>query len=135
MFATRKIPQGTLIWEASEDNCNYYKTEQEVREHLDKLTHEEVLDFLEHAYCGEFGVIDILDDGRYWNHSKTPNTGGPPAGEEDTAPVEATWAVRDIQEGEELLDNYIAYEIFDWYERICDEYDTESLAIIGEKFD
>lgn len=47
--------------------------------------------------------IDLQDGGCYTNHSDEPNCGGP---WRDTCEAEASWAIRDINKGEEILDNY-----------------------------
>ena len=122
---------GTLIWSKTCDNCKVYSSAEAVRAHLALLAPEEVQDFLDHAYCDQGEVIDIQDDGRYWNHSKTPNTGNCPF----TGESVNTYAVQDIAADEELLDNYLTYTVLDWYEVICKEHGAESLFEVGAKFD
>ena len=59
--------------------------------------------------------MEILDDGKYWNHSAKPNTGGP-------ADSDHSFAIRDIKKGEELLDNYGTYEKVEWFEQLCAKF-------------
>jgi hypothetical protein len=70
LFATALIPRGQLIWELSERNCRFYRSAAEVNAFLDSLNPDEVRDFLTHAYVDDDVVIDIQDNGRYWNHSR-----------------------------------------------------------------
>lgn len=47
-----------------------------MRTHLATLASDEQrLFFVEHAYAFDGVVNDIRDDGLYWNHSESPNTG------------------------------------------------------------
>ena len=58
-------------------------------------------------------LIQILDDGDLWNHSKNPNTG---SSEEDP---DSTYALRDIAKGEQLLDDYSIYDFPKWFVAMC----------------
>ena len=60
-------------------------------------------------------VIEILGDGKYWNHSATPNTGAPPD-------AIHTWALRDIKKGEQLLDDYGVYDNPPFFQRLCKQF-------------
>lgn len=62
-----------------------------------------------HAHI-PFDHEQILDDAKMWNHSETPNTGLPPAGDALGYCFESSYAIRDIKSGEELLDDYGIYE-------------------------
>ncbi len=55
-----------------------------------------------------------MDDGKYWNHSETPNTGDAPEDVCGFADSESTYSTQDIQEGEQLLDDYGKYEYPQW---------------------
>ena len=85
LFLTKPVARGALLWR--------YKPGESVREHdeaslraqLKTMTPEAAQDLLEHVYCWLGQVIEILDDAKLWNHSKSPNTGDHPDGEGDGA--------------------------------------------------
>jgi SET domain-containing protein len=129
LFAKARIPKGTLLWKYSEKSVREFSNAEEVRATLKTRTHDEVIFFLEHAYCWDDKVNEILDDGRYWNHSKSPNTGSLPEDED------SSFALRDIEAGEELLDDYSKHDMFDWYEAICKEHGVSSSSAVGVEFD
>ena len=128
LFATHFIPAGTLMWKyrcgprgAPGVNVWSYANEAETRARLAELAPAEAEFFMDHVYAFDGKLNEITDDGHYWNHSETPNTGLPPR----NAPgycIESTYSVRDIQPGEELLDDYGTYAYEDWYDKLCAEY-------------
>ena len=105
------MARGALLWR--------YKPGESVREHdeaslraqLKTMTPEAAQDLLEHVYCWLGQVIEILDDAKLWNHSKSPNTGDHPDGEGDGAgDGVSSYALRDIAAGEELVCNYSEFD-------------------------
>ena len=137
VFVTEDITRGTMIWECSTDNCKFFTTEADVEAYVKSLSNEELVHFLEHAYCDQGAVIEMQDEAQFWNHSeRNPNTGNMPkdmvateAGEEYKPEYSRnTYAVRDISAGEELLDNYDTYEVYDWFEKLCQKHEAMSLA-------
>ena len=65
-----------LIWKFSPgNNIKIYIDENEVRTHLETLSPEDKYFWLSHVYFCGGAVNEILDDGKLWNHSETPNTG------------------------------------------------------------
>ena len=129
LFAAEPIAKDALIWTFSAANCRTFATEQEVRGRLRGLpTKEAIADFLAHAYVEGDAVVEILDNGRFWNHSgSVPNTGSP------AHDLCNTYALRDIVRGEELLCDYGTFPVLDWYERVCIEFGTESLAELAAR--
>ena len=81
-------------------------------------TDAERLDLLEHAYAWGGRVVMILDEGKFWNHSTSPNT-GMVAGAADG---NSTYALRDIAAGEELLDDYLKYEELLWFDALVEKH-------------
>ena len=105
---------------------------------------EEKKDLLEHVYPWDGLVVEILDDGKMWNHSVTKrNSGDHPEGDASTGGGRATvgagghgwgllkprlasgpgdghssYAIRDIEAGEEFLDNYALYDELSWFEAV-----------------
>jgi hypothetical protein len=129
IFAKQDIPIGTLIWkftrdsrvdpansgEAAEGNVRCYSSYEETKARLQELSPEEQKFFMEHVYLYLACANEILDDGKYWNHSESPNTGC-------GLDVNSTYAIRDIKAGEELLDDYGTYEYPDWFITLAKEY-------------
>ena len=110
VFSKQFILKGTLIWKYKRGtNVTSYRTVEEVRARLGQLSKEEQEFFMSHVYLYDGYMNEILDDGRMWNHSETPDTG------QSMDDVQSTYAIRDIQEGEELLDDYGVYEYPDWF--------------------
>lgn len=119
LFAAHAIPSGTLLWKYrrgargdASANVLAVRTESEARARLQELTQEERVYWMDHVYMFDGVLNEILDDGKLWNHSETPCTGLPPPGEEYD--FESSYAIRDIAEGEELLDDYGLYEYPEW---------------------
>jgi hypothetical protein len=129
LFATAHIPKGTLIWKFSDASVRTYASADEVRAALEAKSAEQAAFFLEHAYCWGEKVCEILDDAYYWNHSKSPNTGSLPEDEH------SSWALRDIEAGEELLDDYSQHDMLPWFEAICAEHAVSSSSAVGAQFD
>lgn len=100
VFAEEDIPRGTLIWRLDPA--------------LDRLIRQDEIPSLEplfQNFCERYGypyphdtsvLIVELDNGRFMNHSDTPNTvfSDPDAG----------FTIRDIAAGEEILCNYAEFD-------------------------
>ena len=104
IFAVDPIPRGALLWRYSPEVVVEHD-EASLRARVASLpTVEERVDLLEHVYGWEGAVHEILDDGKYWNHSTAAaqNTGNHPDGSPPGDGV-SSYALRDIAPGEELL--------------------------------
>jgi hypothetical protein len=89
-------------------NAFSYASETEARARLTDLADSAVQAYwADHVYMFSGVLIEILDDGKLWNHSETPCTGLPPAG--DIYDFDSSYAIRDIRAGEEFLDDYGTY--------------------------
>ena len=76
--------------------------------------------------------MEVIGDGKYENHSHVnQNTGNHPDGLGDG---ESSYALRDIEVGEELLSDYSIYEKIDWFEDICAKKGANSCIKIGNEF-
>jgi SET domain-containing protein len=110
IFAKQFIPKGALIWKYHRGvNVNSYKSIDEVKVRLSQLSKDEQEFFMSHVYLYDGYMNEILDDGKMWNHSESPNTG------QSIQDLQSTFAIRDIEPGEELLDDYGVYEYPDWF--------------------
>eukprot|EP00729_Bicosta_minor_P007742 gene7742-22332_t len=120
IFATEFIPKGALLWRyAPGETVKLYETEAKLRARVAEIKDpKEVKEFLEHVYTFDGTVIEIVGDGKMWNHSKVnANTGSSPfTGEEDSS-----YAIKDIQPGEEFL--------------VAHEYGAFTCVDCGEEFD
>eukprot|EP00967_Tisochrysis_lutea_P143534 scaffold266767_cov33-Tisochrysis_lutea.AAC.1 len=135
LFATSRIARGTLLWKADETSQIIY-TEAKLRAKLVALTPTEAIDLLEHLYCWGGEVLEIVGDAKYWNHSRMKqNTGNHPDGNgEGRGDGVSSYALRDIEPDEELLDDYAAYSIVPWFEALCVEYGAKSCTSIGREY-
>ena len=105
LFANQFIPKGTVIWKLQVGfDLKIGKNE------LAKLSEPAREIFLRYAYLDSATNKYILcfDNARFINHSNTPNCieKESPDGEEEGITV----AVKDIQQGEEITENYKEFD-------------------------
>lgn len=100
LFAVEFIPKDTIVWEFDK-NVDESFTKEEV-ENLPEPKRTEI-ESLYFAYVSkQTGLyINCGDDAKYTNHSSLPNI-GTKQGEFE----EICYALRDIQKGEEITQNY-----------------------------
>lgn len=104
IIADEFIPKGTIIWKFTPGfdlkftKGQIKKFPRQVREYLEKYCW---LSKKSGRYCFS------SDNGKYFNHSKTPNSLS--AYYEDEEEV-VTKAIRDIKKGEEITDDYSTFE-------------------------
>ena len=103
VFADEFIPKGTVIWKFT-SGFDMRFTEDQI-----KNFPIQVQEYLE-IYCWlskKSGLYCFSpDDNKYFNHSDKPNSlSAYYAGEEEVV----TKAIRDIQKGEEITDNYASF--------------------------
>merc|ERR1712130_947327 len=110
------VAKGALIWRYREgENILCFPNEAETRKHLDSMASDaDRKYFLSHAYHDGGALNFILDDGGLWNHSDKPNTGGGPD------PL-SSYAIRDLDAGDELRDDYATSEHPPWLVALCRE--------------
>lgn len=101
LFAAEFIPKGTIIWEYTPEIDRVY-TESE----FEKYTGLEK-EFLE-KYCFKYlgNYYLCVDNSRFFNHSDTPNCYSADFNENSLG---YTKSLVDIQEGEELTDDYLGF--------------------------
>lgn len=115
LFTTAFVPSGTLVWRYENGvNIREYDS-QSASAHLATLSFQESQRFLDLTY-GQRGLLcEVLDDGKYMNHSECPNcktsTGG------------NTYAIRDIEIGEELYEDYKSFDHPDFLYPLLDKYE------------
>lgn len=104
LFAGEFIPKGTKVWEFT-PNFDFKYTEQEINNFPEKIQ----------DYIKEYGWLSkksgkycfSSDNGKFFNHSKENNVQSYYFEEHEEV---VTLALRDIQIGEELLDDYSSFE-------------------------
>ena len=98
-FAKELIVKDQLIWEFDPFFDQVYT--QENLDNTDDITRQ----FIK-TYCFKQNDLYYLcvDNGRFFNHSETPNT-------LDLPNTNKTYALRDIQPGEEILSDYATFGI------------------------
>lgn len=101
VYADEFIPAGTLLWQLhSNFSATFSIAEVEampphIREYIHKYS-------FPHLKMGEGFVVLELDNGRYMNHSDTPNT--------DFTVFDHGYALRDIRAGEEITCSYYEFD-------------------------
>ena len=120
LFSKEFIPKGAIIWKYERGtNVLSYNGYEEAKARLAELSADEQKFWMEHVYLFDGYVNEILDDARLWNHSESPNTGYGSEGD-----WQSSYAIRDIEAGEELLDDYGIYEYPQWFVELAKEYNV-----------
>lgn len=114
LFAKSRIPKGTIWWKADPNDILMVNREQFkilMNSIQSPLIEEFVRSILIYAYysAAHDALVLCLDNARFVNHSFTPNSGSDEFGTELVAV-----AVRDIEEGEEMTENYANYDQCPW---------------------
>jgi len=119
LYALRKIKRGEMVW-FSNRRVQFFR-EKQFRNFIDALPkryHESAFMWA-WSYTNQKGqqVIGlVLDEGSLVNHSPQPNTGTHPFCDAMKSNylrlpcLENNYALRDIEAGEELTDNYEVYD-------------------------
>jgi SET domain-containing protein len=100
IFAAAPISKGTAIWTLDERFDHVLSGSEiaalgaEQRQFVDRYGYP-------HTLKPDLTILE-LDNGRFMNHSDTPNT--------DFTEPSVGWAIRDIAEGEEITCNYAEFE-------------------------
>lgn len=120
IFADEFIPKGTMVWKFTPGFDQKFTREQ-------ILSFPDLLQIYIYKYSWKSKKSKLYcfssDNGKYFNHSTTPNTLSEYRnGEEEVI----TTAIRDIQAGEEITDNYSSFE--------ADNDDENVLEEIAKKF-
>jgi SET domain-containing protein len=104
IFADTFIPKGTIVWKFTADFDIKLRKEDVL-----KLPPEAQIHIRTYAYLSKKSNLYILavGNGKYFNHSETPNTLSEYFDDEEEA---VTRAVQDIAPGEEMTDDYRSFE-------------------------
>lgn len=104
VFATKDILKGTLVWkwDPKDHIALHEETLKAILKRMD--TDKQRHDYLQYCYTQEPGqVVYELDNGKFTNHSKDPNTG---IDFYHDMTMQHNFALRDIRKGEEITEDY-----------------------------
>jgi len=106
VFSVEPIPAGTIVWEFTHGIDQVFSSE-----FPKTLRPNQLEQFLRHSYLDSRTkeYIFCADDGRYMNHSDSPNTVEFYAGPHDR--YGANIATYDIPEGDELTCDYFSFDL------------------------
>ena len=106
VFSAEPIPAGAVVWEFTHGLDEAFPSDI-----LKTLEPDKLEQFLRHSYLDSRTqeYIYCADDGRYMNHSDSPNTIEFYAGPEDR--YGANIAAYDIPAGEELTCDYFSFDL------------------------
>ena len=133
LFAKQRVKRGERIWRCDDQSTKTHDR-QSLTDKLQTLSTQDKTRLLEHLYTWDGKVVEILDDAKLWNHSrKHQNTGNHPDGDGDgLGDGVSSYALRDIEAGEELLDDYSSYARLEWFESLCVAHGARSCVAVGD---
>ncbi len=133
LFATTKLRRGQRLWRCDKTSTTNHDRHS-LLQRLEPLSDRDKKELLEHLYTWDGKVVEILDDAKLWNHSRTnQNTGNHPDGDGDgLGDGVSSYALRDIEAGEELLDDYSSYARLEWFESLCVAHGARSCVALGD---
>lgn len=121
LFAKRRLPKGTLWWNATPEEVLMFPRNQ--YQILCQSVHSPLIQNMIKAiqtysyYEKKYDALILcVDNARFVNHSFTPNSGP----DSHRTPLQS-YALRDIEEGEEILENYLGYDQCPWAD-VCDDF-------------
>eukprot|EP01041_Mallomonas_annulata_P003511 gene3511-6982_t len=132
LFSTQHIRVGSLIWRfKAGENVLIYDRDA-AYQHLRNKTMAEAQNWLDLTYGLHGKICEILDDGKYMNHSVTPNCKTDANGD--------VYAITDIHTGEQLFEDYVSfdhpaflYDLLSKYDCEPDYYNIPALTSKAEK--
>ncbi len=128
IFTLQTISMYSLIWDFNKADVYIYNEYNAIKLISKLIKDNDIHTLLIYSYFKDNLLVDIRnDDGRFFNHSNNPNVvlgyiliNNNIPGNFDP---NSTYALRDIEIGEELVDNYNTYgNEPEWYKNILEEY-------------
>ncbi len=125
LFAAEFIPRGSIVWEFTRGFDRQF-TKGAILQ-LPSAAH---IYLAKYAYKSRKSGRYILaeDNGKYFNHSSTPNTMSVHA---DGVPEVVTYALRDIHIGEEITDDYSSFEDENDSNNLLSEFSERYRLVVG----
>ena len=123
IFADEFIPKGSIVWKFLDENHSFYFSKQALEKKLSSMTFKEAQTYLKHSCDLDSNtVVHLNDDAKYGNHSSTKYN---IAECDPDKHIEAMCATRDIEKGEEILENYLAsYFHCEWMKELFSKYNV-----------
>ena len=109
------VPKGSKIWELPVADCIFFRAKTELLDFLANRSQEDRVDILEHIFCAGDEAILLQDDTQFTNHDFHPNT-------ESSPDHKQNFALRDIQPGEEMTEDYSRFHNLEWFAEVCEKY-------------
>ena len=103
IYALSNISKGKLIWKYNLHHNVIEYNEKTSKKYLSKLSFLQAQNFLDITYGRGEKLCQILDDGKYMNHSDKPNC-------KTNMKTGNTYAICDIKNGEQLFENYATFD-------------------------
>jgi hypothetical protein len=119
IFVTARVLKGTLVWKyCAGENVNVYDEKSAIARLEKFATKKDCQYFLDLTY-GLRGLLhEIIDEGRFMNHSLTPNC-------QTDKCTGHTYAVRDIETDEQLFEDYTTFDHPDFLYDLLKKYQCE----------
>ncbi len=122
LFSKEFIPKGSLIWSYNPNvNCLIFTNQYDYINHLQTVKCK--YDFIEHTYIVNNTIVYILDNGKYFNHSDSPNCRLGISSQNECC--YSTYAREDINPGDELCDDYNTYDDPIWFNSLMDSVNLD----------
>ena len=116
IFVTRAVMKGAMIWRYSAGiNVNVYDAKSAISQLEKFTTRAEARNFLDLTYGLKDLLHEIKDEGRFMNHSDTPNC-------VTDKNLGHTYAARDIDAGEQLFEDYTTFDHPDFLYDLLEKY-------------
>jgi SET domain-containing protein len=114
LFAKKLIPKGTYWFDHNHDDVLMISKKQYmtlIQSHDSPLSNGFIQAIKTYTYYEKIydALVFCVDNARFVNHSTNPNSGA----DEFDSPLKSI-ALRDIQEGEEITENYLSYDLCPW---------------------
>eukprot|EP00744_Colponema_vietnamica_P002951 GILI01004575.1.p1 GENE.GILI01004575.1~~GILI01004575.1.p1 ORF type:complete len:148 (-),score=26.98 GILI01004575.1:175-618(-) len=128
IFTREFIPQGAIIWEYEKDR-ELEIQDEDLNSFVEEMSEADRYEVLSHGFCWGTRFNSLSNsDMRFMNHSRTPNS----LFNETTNGCSI--AIRDIQAGEELTENYGLYQAPPNYSSWMRKVLGGTFAELAEKF-
>lgn len=124
VFTLVNCHEGQLLWEPVLVTT---RTPTEAQAYLDSLKRDEAQELLRQSFVSGDDMLcsNPQDDGRFMNHSSTPNC---------LAGLKGGRATRPIVAGEELTCDYGLLPCPKWYENLCIDFGVHSTGYIAKHY-
>jgi len=117
IIAKQNIKKGSLVWEVSSSLHHLFYSVENANNVVGNLEYIRVLQVGVGHRIIPNQILYVYDDSQYFNHSESPNCG----------PIEddklSLYALKDINEGEELTENYTKYSFPLWFLEELQKFD------------